>query len=204
MNRMNATTQFLNASSTAKTCSSVLEEYSWAESVSQYYLISFATIILISSIIFYINLIKQRKIYVSKPKDYFLKFFITIWKFRSIYGIFFTVLFDQASDIGVIIQLYYLSKQEEFEGEIDSVDLCESMNVSYLFYLSLFVFLFHRVVSSLLLYQVSQGNKLLTFLQIFDLTFIKSLQISYKFQSTEPPSPQVYLSNIEAMFERYV
>ena len=204
MNRMNATTQFLNASSTAKTCSSVLEEYSWAESVSQYYLISFATIILISSIIFYINLIKQRKIYVSKPKDYFLKFFIIIWKFRSIYGVFFTVLFDQASDIGVIIQLYYLSKQEEFEGEIDSVDLCESMNVSYLFYLSLFVFLFHRVVSSLLLYQVSQGNKLLTFLQIFDLTFIKSLQISYKFQSTEPPSPQVYLSNIEAMFERYV
>ena len=107
-------------------------------------------------------------------------------------------------NIGVIVQLYYLSKEEEQMERDFEIDLCPAMNVSYLFYASIFVFLLHRIVSSLLLYQVSQGNKLLTFLQIFDLSFVKSLEISYRFGSTEPPSPQVYLSNIEAMFERFV
>ena len=97
-------------------------------------------------------------------------------------------------NIGVIVQLYYLSKEEEQMERDFEIDLCPAMNVSYLFYASIFVFLL----------QVSQGNKLLTFLQIFDLSFVKSLEISYRFGSTEPPSPQVYLSNIEAMFERFV
>ena len=78
-----------------------------------------------------------------------------------------------------------------------------AMNVSYLFYSSLFVFLFYRIISTYLIYKYSRGDLILTILQLFDLTFIKTLQINYQFQNITPCSPQRYLTNLEAMFESY-
>ena len=77
------------------------------------------------------------------------------------------------------------------------------MNVSYLFWISLFVFVFYRLMSSILIYRYSRGDDKLAFLQLFDLSFILTLKINYQFQNTVACSPQRYLTNLEAMYESY-
>ena len=77
------------------------------------------------------------------------------------------------------------------------------MNITFLFRASLSVFIFHRLLSSYLIYQYSRRNKFLAFLQLLDLSFLKTLQINYQFQNEVPCSPQTYLTNIEAQFESY-
>ena len=77
------------------------------------------------------------------------------------------------------------------------------MNVTFLFWVSLSIFLFYRIFSCYLVFLYSRGDYKLLFLQFFDLSFVVTLNINYKFQNIVPCSPQRYLTNLEAMFESY-
>ena len=77
------------------------------------------------------------------------------------------------------------------------------MNVTHLFYASLFVFLFYRILSSILIFRLSRGDIFLSILQLFDISFIVTLKINYQFPNVMSCSPHRYIANLEAMFEAY-
>ena len=184
-------------------CSKQSETYSYE--VPTIYTIVVLTLIFLCSILYYIKLIKNRSVYVQHGSiiSYIKTYVIIGWKFKSMYGSLFTQLFDQVSDVSVILQLYYLSNDEN-----DHVTTCYHMNTYYLFISSLFIFLFYRFLSSFLIYRLlSDSNSpflykiFLTILQFFDLSFIITLKINYKFQNITPCNPQRYITNLEAIFE---
>ena len=184
-------------------CSSQSQRYSLE--IPIIYTIVFTSIIFLCSVLYYIQLVINKSIYVKRgnTKSYVITYILTGWKFKSVYGSLFTQLFDQISDISVILQLYFLSKQED-----ENVTICYHMNTYYLFILSLIVFLFYRFLSSFLIYRLlsdSHSSLLykicLTIFQFFDLSFILTLKINYKSQNIKPCYPQTYITNLEATFE---
>ena len=186
-----------------KTCADKAESY--LLSVPFYYTGIFSGIIFCCSFVYFFKLKRHKNIYVkagiySNVKEYFK----ILYKFRSMHGSVFTQLFDQVSDISVINQLYLLSS--DLNSENADFDCCH-MNVTYLFYASVFVFVFYRFLSSIMVYRAINRNvnfqrKLLLFiLQFFDLSFILTLRINYKFQNVTPCNPQRYITNLEAIYE---
>ena len=173
---------------------------SYALSIPLYYTLICLVIIMVCSVVYFLKLKHDKIIYVKQGsiKSNIIEYLKTMYKFRSVYGALLTSLFDQVSDISVMNQLYLLSKDEQ-NGIIE----CHSMNATYLFYGSVFFFSFYRIVSSIAIFVYSRHSYFLTFLQFFDLIFIKTLQINYKFQKTNPCSAQRYILNLEAMFEAF-
>ena len=188
-------------------CSSLAQSYSFE--IPTIYTIVSMSVIFLCSIFYYIKLVLNRQVYVKHGsiKSY-IKSYLTIgWKFKSMYGSVFTQLFDQISDISVILQLYYLSNDENNDNDNLNVT-CYHMNTYYLFVLSLSVFLFYRCYSSFLIYRLLSDSHspfmykiFLTILQFVDLSFIITLKINYKFQNTTPCNPQRYITNLESIFE---
>ena len=170
-----------------------------------YYTMIFLFVIFICSIVYFIQLKTAKTIYVREGNILALmrKYVGILWKFRSMYGSIFTQLFDQVSDLSVINQLYLLSTHESNYNTFK----CYHMNVTHLLYASIFVFVFYRFLSSFLIYRIVKNNSslpkrlLLAFLQFFDLTFVLTLKINYKFQNVTPCSPQRYITNLEAVYE---
>ena len=169
---------------------------SYALIIPIYYTIIFLSIIFICSILYFIPLRYKKIIYVKEGSviSYVKEYVKILWKFRSMYGSILTQLFDQVSDISVINQLYYLSKDER-----NGIVTCDEINTTYLFGASLVIFFFYRILSSILIYRFSRGDFKLLVLQFFELSFIETLKINYQFQNTFPCSPQRYLMNLEAM-----
>ena len=164
------------------------------------YTLIFLGVLAACSILYFLKLKHHKTIYVKENsmKSNIIEYFKILYKFRSAYGAILTSLFDQISDISVINQLYLLSNDEK-NNKIE----CFDMNVTYLFYASIFFFVFYRIISSIAIFIYSRHSLYLTILQLFDLTFIKTLEINYKFQKIIPCSPQRYILNLEAMFEAY-
>ena len=171
--------------------------------IPYYYLIGFITLILLASVKYFIDLNNAKKIYVSNFWKGIKCYLKLSWTMKSMYGSILTQLFDQVSDISVIIQLALLSLQEKRYNNTNDQDLCPHMNVKFLFWTSLSIFLVYRFWSSVLVYRFSRNSISLSILQFFDLCTLKTLQINYQFQNVLPCSPQVYLTNIEAMFESF-
>ena len=190
---------------TSISCLKQSESYSFK--IPTIYTIVFMSVIFLCSIFYFVKLLTNRQVYVKRGsiKSYIRTYVITGLKFKSVYGSLFTQLFDQVSDISVILQLYYLAKDENNQ----TTDVtCYHMNTYYLFIASLFVFLFYRFLSSFLIYRLlSNSNSpllykiILTLLQFFDLSFIVTLKINYQFQNMTPCNPQRYITNLEAVFE---
>ena len=186
-------------------CSEQLQTHSFE--IPTNYTIVFMSLIFLCSILYYIKLVRNRAIYVKHGsiKSYVKTYILIGWKFKSMYGSLFTQLLDQVSDISVILQLYYLSKDENND---DMNVTCYHMNTYYLFLASLIVFLFYRFYSSFLIYRLLCDSNspllykiLLTILQFFDLSFFITLKINYKFQNITPCNPQRYITNLESIFE---
>ena len=184
-------------------CSEQAESYSFE--IPTIYTITFISLTFLCSILYYFKLVKNRQVYIKHGsiKSYITRYILTGWKFKSMYGSLFTQLFDQVSDISVILQLYNLS-QDEDKGNVT----CYHMNTYYLFLASLIVFLFYRFLSSFLIYRLLTDSHspllykiILTILQFFDLSFIITLKINYQFQNITPCNPQRYITNLEAIFE---
>ena len=185
-------------------CAAKAESYSFV--IPLYYALTFIGIILICSIVYFIKLKNERNIYVADGavESYAKEYFKILFKFRSMYGSIFTQLFDQVSDITVINQLWLLAKDER-NGNVT----CYHMNINYLLTASLFIFISSRIISSILIYRALKDNGdkkqrlLISILQFFDLTFVLTLKVNYKFQNVRPCNPQRYITNIEAVFEAF-
>ena len=184
----------------AVTCEDQAESYTLE--IPFYYTIIFTFIIFICSIFYFFKLKWDKNIYIKQGRisSHFKEYFKILFKFRNVYGLIFTQLFDQISDLSVIIQLYSLSFDDDSNFE------CYHMNVKGLFGASVFIFIFYRFLSSFLVFHSAKDSNIkdrlkLSFLQFFDLTFILTLRINYKFQHVTPCSPQRYITNLEAVYE---
>ena len=106
-------------------CSKQSESYSFE--IPTIYTIVFMSIIFLCSILYYFELIINRQVYVKHGsiKSYITRYLLIGWKFKSMYSSLFTQLFDQVSDISVILQLYYLSN--------DEIVVCYHMNTYYIY-----------------------------------------------------------------------
>ena len=195
---------FLTQGGEKTSCAEQAESY--VLRIPFYYTIIFLSTIITCSVWYFIKLKNDKHIYVKQDsiESHLKQYFKICWKFRSMYGSIFTQLFDQVPDLSVINQLYRLSNDV-----VDVHFICHHMNVTHLFYASIFIFVFYRILSSLFVYRAVKNNSdwknkiLLSFLQFFDLTFILTLKINYKFQNTTPCSPQRYIANLEAVYEAY-
>ena len=88
------------------------------------YFVIFLTIIIICSICYWAWLMKKKIIYAKNCSLKFISYFKSVKDFRVMYLSIFTQLFDQVSDISVVYQLYWLSRDETDKY---SDDLCPCM-----------------------------------------------------------------------------
>ena len=117
---------------------------------------------------------------------------------RSCYFPLITHVFDQATDIGVIVEFYQLWQSEIKYGN----DICIDVNGLYLFVLSIGCLFLYRIVSSLLvLYRTKSIAR--GVLQFFDVLLFDTIYINYKHDSSEPSNPQKWLQFLEATFEAF-
>ena len=147
-----------------KDCSSEAENSSLR--IPFYYLFILLSILFIASIKYFIDLKKQKLIYVKDISSHIKEYLKLLMKFRSMYGLIFTQLFDQVSDISVMNQLYHLST-------LKNTNCNEYLSIFNLFATSLSVFIIYHVMSSILIYRFSRGDLKLSLLQLFGLAFVK-------------------------------
>ena len=76
------------------------------------YALVFIGIMFVASIYYFFMLKRRKIIYVKSFTSGVAAYFRLFIKFRSMYGLIFTQLFDQVSDISVIYQLGMLAKDE--------------------------------------------------------------------------------------------
>ena len=112
------------------------------------------------------------------------KWLVELHRKRQCYIALIAHIFDQATDVSVLISWYRLSVKEE-RGEIN----CIGINMSYLFYLSIFVVSLYRTISSIFIfiYTRSIGSAIFQFL---DLEIFRAIMINWKLSSKEPSNPQ--------------
>eukprot|EP01083_Nonionella_stella_P289572 985389_1 len=94
----------------------------WSDIASLTYGSSFVFLIMIISVMIYLSEKKQKS---------FTSFIKKVWYLKSIYGALILYVYDTATDIGVVIFFYQLSK-EETNDEINY----ESINMKTMFELS--------------------------------------------------------------------
>ena len=70
----------------------------------------------------------------------------------------------------------------------------------YLFYISIFIIIFHKIVSSLAIYHLTK-KKSFFFYQLFDVLLVRCVWINYKLNIDEPSNVQRYLQVFEAILE---
>ena len=113
-----------------------------------------------------------------------------LWEKKKIYIQLVPHFFDQASDFGVIYAYYKIHEDGDRIG----------INTLYLFGVSIGVIIFHRIVSSIAVYRLTNNYKY-AILQIFDALMIKCIWTNYLLETNEPSNAQRYLQVLEATFE---
>ena len=121
-----------------------------------------------------------------------------IWNKKRCYFPFVAQIIDQATDIAVIIQFYQIYKFEK-ENNYD----CKGINGGYLFWLSLTAFFLYRIVSCIWVYIITDGKKLDTLFQLFDLKLYHALYINFKLHKDKPSNPQRFLQMLDATLESF-
>eukprot|EP01084_Bolivina_argentea_P137849 242784_1 len=124
-------------------------------------------------------------------KNAFKHYFKLLWAKKKVYWAMVPHIFDQATDIGVILEYYYLYNNNIQIGNLKPF---------WLFCISLSILAIHRFVSTITVYILTKNAKD-AFLQIFDLLLMKVIYISYKLKANEPTNLQRYLGLLEATFE---
>ena len=120
------------------------------------------------------------------------------WNKKRCYFPFITHIVDQATDIAVIIKFYQIYKFES-ENEYN----CPKINGAYLFWLSVASFSVYRIISCIWIYNITDGKKLDTLSQLFDLKLYHALYINFVLNKESPSNPQRYLQILEAALESF-
>ena len=97
--------------------------------------------------------------------------FQTTWKMRSIYSSFAVHIFDYMTDLLVISEWY---EAERGNKEVDNVDSRLMAN------LSVSVLIFYKIISSIAVYYATEGNRVRTFLQFWDLLLFEEILVCHK------------------------
>eukprot|EP01083_Nonionella_stella_P224632 799474_1 len=122
-----------------------------------------------------------------------------VYKRRRCYIPIITHLLDQVTDFAVVIEFGQLAQLQQAPNKTSRPD-CGGLNMSILFGLSIFVLLFYRAISSLLIFQ-STKSLWRMLLQFLDLELFRALYVNYLCDKNEPCSPQRWITSLEATFE---
>eukprot|EP01084_Bolivina_argentea_P240547 404081_1 len=118
---------------------------------------------------------------------------LDVYRRRHCYLPMISHLTDWITDTGVIIQfgtLAYITTKAD----------CNGLDMNVLFALSIFILLFYRTISSLLIYNYTKSCKRFL-MQFIDFEIFRTLYVNYLCDKTEPCSPQKWINSLEAAFE---
>eukprot|EP01084_Bolivina_argentea_P047280 87111_1 len=159
------TSQFMNKMNDNR----CLEEFTASNTIAVIYAIIYTTVFLSVSIYSFYYL-----------KQYDLKFqvapcikkigiwLIDVYKRRSCYIPLVAHLFDQITDIFVVIQFYELAQTKSS----NNWEACNGLNISYLFVITVSSLCIYRILSSYLLYRFTLSPVRVLF-QLFDLELFR-------------------------------
>ena len=122
-----------------------------------------------------------------------------LWNKKKCFFPFIANVFDQSSDIGVIISLYLMSEYENKSNDND----CHGINATYLFYVSIIFLLLYRVVSGIAVFVCTYNVKFCFGQFICEFMIYRAIWVNYVLECDEPCSPQKWLQNMEAMLEAF-
>eukprot|EP01083_Nonionella_stella_P237569 833289_1 len=143
--------------------------------------------------------------YVHKTEETTSKksFLKAMWKKKSIYGQILVHLYDTATDIGVLIQWGYMAKSES-DGTYDVT----SLNMVYLFWISISFLIVYRLASIVIAYksakadgQTARGIICDSCLGLIDMYVIKAVYGAIKRNAPEPTLKQKMIQLTESIFE---
>eukprot|EP01084_Bolivina_argentea_P235056 395652_1 len=150
----------------------------------------------IASIIYfslYFFLLIGLAFYVHKTENHDSKksFLKALWNKKSIYGQILVHLYDTATDMGVLVQWGLYAKQEA-DGEN-----IESINMSYLFWSSVFFIILYRIIAIIIACFSAQSDRQTfcgycfdAFLGLIDMYVIKAVYGAMKQDAKEPTVKQ--------------
>eukprot|EP01083_Nonionella_stella_P017733 49668_1 len=123
-----------------------------------------------------------------------------IWRRKKCYLEMFPYIFDQATDIGVIIAFYSISVAQQNDS-----DICSDLNMTAAFWVSAGIMAVYRIVSSVQIFVYTKSYRQLLF-QLLDIEFLHALMVNYKSKKSrncvnDPCQPQQWISMMEATFE---
>eukprot|EP01084_Bolivina_argentea_P055346 101480_1 len=112
---------------------------------------------------------------------------------KSMYLAILVHLFDTSTDIGVIFDWYELSKDEK-ENNIEGIDM------KGLFWAGVCTLFFYRIISSIIIYNMTHSIKK-TIFQFFDVELFETILINFKLKRTNPCDPQIFIQKMEGVLE---
>ena len=125
--------------------------------------------------------ISKCKLFISFMKEWGK----SMWHQKKIYGSIFPHIFDQATDIGVILEYYQQWQHQSIDDDAET-------NPMWFFFVSVFIVLVQRIVSTSTIYALTK-RPLLAFYQLFDLLMVRAVWINHKLGLTKPCNPQRYI-----------
>lgn len=170
------------------TNSSVLSNY-----VGLAYGIGYGVFILFVSIYSWFIILSQPTYKSLSCCSKFSRWLVELHRKRQCYIALIAHIFDQATDISVVITFYQLSIKEE-NNQIE----CVGINMSYSFYLSIFILIFHRTISSIFIFIYTKSIRSAIF-QFMDLEIFHAIMINWKLQSREPSNPQRWIQSVKIL-----
>ena len=121
-----------------------------------------------------------------------------LWSKKKCFMPIIANIFDQSSDIGFMFGMGQLMTQEM----INDKD-CPNINATYLFALSLFFFLFYRVISGVMVFIATRNIWYALGQFSFEYMLYRAVWVNYVMKCKDPCSPQRWLQNMEAMLEAF-
>eukprot|EP01084_Bolivina_argentea_P031613 58510_1 len=126
----------------------------------------------------------------------FLKICLMAWSKKGIYASLFTVITTEAANYALITEFYLKSYGDNNTHDINNNDI----NYYTLFWLSSFILIFHRFISSIIIYSFSLKYADF-FLQLLDLKIFDIVYISWKYDYDQSTTIQNYISLMRLIFE---
>eukprot|EP01084_Bolivina_argentea_P278895 476673_1 len=158
---------------------------------------TYGLLLLIVSIYSFNFLIKFDETFINASSLKRFKMWLSdAWKRKRCYVPLVAHLFDQITDFAIAIQFYILAQQTY----TNNWEVCNGLNIWYLFILTTLSMAVYRVVSSYLLYHATKSLERAT-LQMLDLELFRTLYINYICNKIEPCDPQRWLTALEAALE---
>eukprot|EP01084_Bolivina_argentea_P248531 415750_1 len=118
----------------------------------------------------------------------------SVWKKKSIYMSIVPHLFDQATDIGVLLQYYDIMRKQQ------NTDDKPNFQAQYWFFGSIAVITLHKIISCISVYLLTK-SWIDVLYQFVDVLMVKAVYANYKLNVDEPSNGQRYLQILEGTFE---